>query len=230
MAGAETHWLFTTKRDGDFAIGGDPARLAEVRHAAAPHPWVWLRQVHGNVVHVVDHGNADAVRGRDGDALVTDAVGLAIAVQTADCTPVLFTSDPDPDGRRVIGAAHAGWRGLVAGVIQATVRAMEELGSAGIRAEIGPCIGVDRYEFGGPELAEVTDVFGRVVVGRTEAGTPALDTLRAAEIACLDAGLLPASIGVGSWACTARDAEAYFSHRARAETGRMAAVIWNHPR
>jgi YfiH family protein len=83
------------------------------------------------------------------DALVTDRSGVTLGVLCADCAPVLL-ADPEAG---VIGAAHAGWRGALAGVIEATVRAMLDLGArpAGIRAAIGPCIAQPSYEVG-PEL------------------------------------------------------------------------------
>lgn len=83
------------------------------------------------------------------DAIVTRTPGLAIAVLAADCAPILFA---DPDAR-VIGAAHAGWRGALGGILEATVKAMEDLGARRqrIRAALGPCIGPDAYEIG-PEF------------------------------------------------------------------------------
>lgn len=85
------------------------------------------------------------------DGIVTRTPGLAIAVLAADCAPILFA---DPEAR-VIGAAHAGWRGALAGVLEATIRAMEDLGATRgrIRAALGPCIGPDAYEVG-PEFEQ----------------------------------------------------------------------------
>ncbi len=86
---------------------------------------------------------------KKGDALVTSVKGLALGVSTADCAPVLFADTND----NVVGAAHAGWRGALGGVLEATVDAMIDLGARAdnIRAAVGPCIGVESYEVG-PEF------------------------------------------------------------------------------
>jgi purine-nucleoside/S-methyl-5'-thioadenosine phosphorylase / adenosine deaminase len=100
-------------------------------------------QVHGTEVVYADAPWAPGA-GPRADAMVTDRPGLALGVITADCAPILFL---DPDAG-IAGAAHAGWRGAVAGVIEATVTAMIRLGarSARITAAVGPCIGPDSYE------------------------------------------------------------------------------------
>src|SRR5690606_28534580 len=144
--------------------GDDPAAVAANRAAlvacaslpSAPH---WLRQVHGTGVLVVDRalpaGDATAERARmaaepEADAAVTAAQGVVLAVLTADCLPVVFASR---DGRRV-GAAHAGWRGLAAGVLENTVAAMAAPPET-LLAWLGPAAGPLAYEVG----AEVRDAF-----------------------------------------------------------------------
>jgi hypothetical protein len=129
----------------------DPARVRENRARAAyaigrmPESLVGLTQVHGVAVATVIEPWATG-QGPRADAAVTCRPGVTLGIVTADCAPVLFV---DPTAR-VIGAAHAGWRGAVAGVLEATVAAMVELGAArgGIRAAIGPCIGPRSYEIG----------------------------------------------------------------------------------
>jgi len=105
-------------------------------------------QVHSATVITVDEGADPDVR-READAFVTSQPGIALGVLAADCAPVLFASPADG----VIGAAHAGWRGALGGVCEATVDAMIELGARAdnIRAAVGPCIGVTSYEVG-PEF------------------------------------------------------------------------------
>ncbi len=105
-------------------------------------------QVHSPDVLVVEKEWRDSQRPK-ADALVTTRPGLAIAISTADCVPVLFA---DPQAR-VIGAAHAGWRGAIGGVLQATLKQMCALGAKAerISAAIGPCIGAASYEVG-PEF------------------------------------------------------------------------------
>ncbi|PHI96882.1 hypothetical protein BG621_04025 [Parasaccharibacter apium] len=107
-----------------------------------------LQQVHGAEV-VTLRGSEDVPSFSygalpEGDGLVTDCPTIALGIATADCAPVLFASH---DGR-VVGAAHAGWRGAVAGVLEATVQQMRALGAEGIRAVIGPCIASASYEVG----------------------------------------------------------------------------------
>ncbi len=120
------------------AAGADPARL------------VSLYQVHGAGVVTVHEPWPDSERPR-ADAMVTRTPGVALGVVTADCAPVLLADR----AAGVIGAAHAGWRGAVAGVLEATVDAMEALGAerGRIVATIGPCIGARSYEVG-PDLRD----------------------------------------------------------------------------
>ena len=105
-------------------------------------------QIHSATVVTVDEG-ADPDARREADAFVTSQSGIALGVLSADCAPVLFASPADG----VIGAAHAGWRGALDGVCEATVDAMIELGARAdnIRAAVGPCIGAVSYEVG-PEF------------------------------------------------------------------------------
>ena len=108
-------------------------------------------QEHGTEVAIADR-NWDPANAPHADAMVTDQPGIAIGILTADCVPVLFTGQA-PDGRKIVGAAHSGWRGAVSGILDSTVAAMENLGATRdtIRAAIGPCIGVKSYEVG-PEF------------------------------------------------------------------------------
>jgi polyphenol oxidase len=124
----------------------DPAAVAEnrdrVRTALGAETLISLSQVHSAIVHVAPLWEAR----QEGDAMVTATPGIALGILTADCAPVLFA---DPKAR-VIGAAHAGWKGAHAGVLEATLEAMEKLGAsrAGIAATIGPCISQQDYEVG----------------------------------------------------------------------------------
>jgi YfiH family protein len=120
------------------SLGADPARL------------LGLTQVHG--IDVVTATQAwEPGQGEKADAVVTDRPDLALGIITADCAPVLFA---DSTGA-IVGAAHAGWRGAVAGVLEATLAAMAALGAAAphITAAIGPCIAQDSYEVG-PDLRD----------------------------------------------------------------------------
>lgn len=108
-------------------------------------------QVHGTDVAIADR-TWDPTDPPKADAMVTDRPGIAIGILTADCVPVLFAGHA-PDGRKVVGGAHAGWRGAITGVLDSTVEAMENLGATRdtIRAAVGPCIGAKSYEVG-PEF------------------------------------------------------------------------------
>jgi hypothetical protein len=128
----------------------DPEAVREnrARALAALEPrarLVTLAQIHSGTVHVVD-ADWDFAARREGDGLVTADPGVALGILTADCTPVLFADAK----ARVIGAAHAGWKGAVGGVLEATIAAMEKLGVARARlvAAIGPTISQANYEVG----------------------------------------------------------------------------------
>ena len=131
-------------RDHAGHVAENRARMAAAL-AVEPHRFLTAYQTHSPDVVVAETPWSSQARPR-GDAIVTRTAGLAIGVSTADCGPVLFA---DSDAR-VIGAAHAGWRGALSGVIEATIAAMERLGAARgrIRAALGPMIRQDNYEVG----------------------------------------------------------------------------------
>ena len=125
----------------------DPDAVAQNRHRVAQAlgpdvQLVSLSQVHSATVHLVPFWEGRP----EGDAMVTKTPGLALGILTADCAPVLFADAQ----ARVIGAAHAGWKGAIGGVLEATVAAMEALGARKerIKAAIGPCISQAHYEVG----------------------------------------------------------------------------------
>ena len=128
--------------DNRAAVLENRARAARAI-GAEPERMLGLTQVHGAaVVHAATAWPVG--QGPRADAMVTDRPGIALGVITADCAPVLLC---DADAG-VVGAAHAGWRGALAGVLEATVAAMQALGASRIAAAIGPCIGQDSYEVG----------------------------------------------------------------------------------
>ena len=213
--GTTTNVVMTNRRHGDLAVSADPDALDQRRRAVVDAPWVWLRQVHGAHVVVADAPGGGA--GTDGDAIVTTAVEAPIAVGVADCAPVLLTADG------VIGVAHAGWRGLVAGVVEATVETMRDLGARDIAAVLGACIRPEAYEFGRDDLDVVADRLGPSVRGTTTAGTPGLD-VPAAVRAVLDGAGVPLVATIGG--CTAAQADLRWSHRARGDRERQAMVAW----
>lgn len=132
-------------------VGDDPLQVANRRQrleVAVGVPIQWLNQVHGCTVHHA-HGAAEAP---PADASIALNASLALAIMTADCLPVLFAAYSD-NGRDAlgVGAAHAGWRGLHGGVLQATANELARacrVGTANVRAWLGPAIGPDSFEVG----------------------------------------------------------------------------------
>ena len=197
-------------------VGDDPhavARNRELLRAHLPSEPVWLEQVHGTHVQNAAHGAARA------DAAYTDQRGVVCVVMTADCLPVLFC---DRDAT-VVAAAHAGWRGLAAGVLEATLDAMAAR-REDIFAWLGPAIGPQSFEVG----AEVRAAF----VGADQNSESAFERRGEKWLADLYtlARLRLHQAGVaeiyGGGECTLRDRERFFSFRRDGETGRMASLIW----
>ena len=209
----------TTRLDGDLAVDGPVDELSARRAGIVARPWVWLRQVHGREVVVVADGDDPSVlAGTPADAVVTTRADIALAVHGADCSIVGLWS---PEG--VIGAAHAGWRGLEADVMGAVAAEMRARGASTIAAIAGPCIGPECYEFGPSELERLAERLGPEVWGTTSWGTPALDLPVALAASMRQADIVLLS---PPWVCTACSEATQWSHRARAETGRQALLVW----
>lgn len=211
LDGASVRW--TGRSEGDLGVTAGRG-LGARRRVVQPGTWAWLRQVHGATVHVVDRPGG--VRGADGDALVTATPGVILAVFSADCAPVALGS---PEG--VAAAAHAGWRGLEAGVLEATVAVMRDLGATSISAALGPCIRPGCYEFGERDLDRLERVLGPGVSARTAGGRPALDLPAAVALALGRAG---AELVADHGGCTACG-PGWFSHRGGVDQGRQATVV-----
>jgi hypothetical protein len=154
--------------------------------------------------------------GAEADAAVTAVPGCVVAIQVADCVPVALVASA------AVGVVHAGWRGLVAGVVPNAVAAMRTVGADAIEAVIGPCIESACYEFGADDLHRVADVLGDEVRGSTRSGSPALD-LRAAVHASLR--LAGVERTTDHDVCTACS-PVHWSHRARGDRERQAVVAW----
>lgn len=186
------------------ALGGDP---------------LWLEQVHGT--RVVD---AAACPSGDptvqADASLAREPGVVCAVMTADCLPVLFCDD----AASVVAAAHAGWRGLLAGVLEATVAAMAVPANT-LQAYLGPAIGPRAFEVGD----EVRSAFVAADLAMAAAFVPLRPGKWLADLYQL-ARLRLAAQGVvriyGGDCCTYSDASRFFSYRRDGQTGRMASMIW----
>ncbi len=229
-------------------VGDDPAAVAENRRAlqlavGLPQTPEWLTQVHGTQIRDLDVGvdareGADPVAVGPADGAVARSQGTVCAILTADCLPVIFTSEA---GDRV-GAAHAGWRGLAFGVLEATVAALGCTPGT-LLAWLGPAIGPCEFEVG----AEVRDAFLRAPGAGAADDAAFVPSTRAVNARGGDArGMgVPsryladlyalarcrlARLGVrrvyGGGECTFTAADRYFSHRRDGLTGRQATLIW----
>jgi YfiH family protein len=207
--------LATHVGDAPAAVAANRARLlSSVPLPAEPR---WLEQVHG--IAAVDLDRAGAAL-PPADAVVTGRAGVVCAVLTADCLPVLLC---DRAGTRV-GVAHAGWRGLLHGVLPSAVAALGA-DPADVLAWLGPAIGARAYEVG----AEVRDAFLAADAGAAAHFAPnahgrwQADLYGLARASLRGAGVRAVS---GGGFCTFTESERFFSHRREAPCGRMATLIW----
>lgn len=206
-------------------VGDEPARVAANRArllARVPRNPTWLDQVHGTTV--LELTQTPITQAPQADAVFTGEPNVVCAIMTADCLPVLLS---DRLGR-VVGAAHAGWRGLAAGVLEALVRKMTDKvtgQAADLMAWLGPAIGPMAFEVG-------VDVLQAFVSSDTENQrffTPVATEKWFADLPGLAARQLRA-LGVMditfSQCCTYTEADRFYSYRRAPVTGRMASMIW----
>jgi YfiH family protein len=213
------------------AVAANRARLLKL---AGVSEAAWLEQIHGAVIVRAEdvlaqaHANGTPTRA---DASVTDRPGTVCVAMVADCMPVLFCDEAG----RAVGAAHAGWRGLAAGIVEQTAQRVAELAgveAGALHAYLGPSIGPDAFEVG----ADVRDAFMNGVgaaqrdatanafvehprnPGKYLADLPALARLRLQRLGVTRI--------VGGDLCTVTQRERFYSYRRDRETGRMAALIW----
>lgn len=230
-APSNVHALVTTRNGGVSSgpwaslnlathVGDDIAHVMANRawlHAQAhlPNEPAWLEQVHGTDCVIAEN----AVPNCTADASVSFAAEHVCAVLTADCLPVLFCTR---DGKAV-AAAHAGWRGLLAGVLENTARSMRAL-PADILVWLGPAIGPQRFEVGGEVRAAFVahdPVTGAAFAPHGEKWLADIYALARRRLQ----GLGITEIHGGDF-CTVTDAERFFSYRRDGVTGRMASLIW----
>jgi len=210
--------------------GDDPVAVAcnreRLARAIGAMP-LWLEQVHGTDVHAVVAGaHTDLPQAHEprADAAVTNVPGVALAVLTADCLPVILS---DARGE-VVGVAHAGWRGLADGVLERAVEALRALAGDDTRvcAWLGPSIGPDAFEVGDEVRARFCDLDARAATafatgerdGKWFADLPALARLRLAGVGVHRVA--------GADRCTVRDATNFYSYRRDGRCGRMATLVW----
>ena len=203
-APARVQALMTTREDGDVSTPEAERRL----HAWVPSGPRWLRQVHGTTA--ILHPRARP----EGDAAVARMPGVVCAVMAADCMPVLFA---DEEGT-VVGAAHAGWRGLAAGVLESTIEAMR-VPQNRLFAWLGPAIGPRVYEVGDEVRAAFRGY--ESAFSPTRPGHWLLDLYAVAREKLKHVKHLS-----GGGYCTYSDRESFFSYRRDRGSQRMAALIW----
>lgn len=206
---------------GDMAppapdAGEDATGVEERWRSVVDRPAAWLRQVHGDRVVVVGD-DVSGVAGLEADGAVTQSDRVALVAFTADCAPVALLS---PDGP--VGIVHAGWRGLVAGVVGNGVDALRRLGATDVVAVVGPCIEARCYEFGGDDLDAVARRWGDGVRATTDDGRPALDLVAGVSAALQEAG---ASLLASPSTCT-RCSPTHWSHRRDGDRRRQATFVW----
>ena len=238
VGGQIAEWVFTDRMQGASAspydqanlgrhVGDDPASVDENRRLLArtldlsDHTHlVTMEQVHGSDVAVIDRARGEVEAPPRADGLITDTAGVALVTQVADCVPVVLATD---DGW--IAAVHSGWRGVVAGVVDATIAQLRQHGSTGrIHAWIGPAICPGCYEVGEDVRAEVT-ASAPAAFATTRWDTPAVDVVAAVaeQLAHHDSDveIIPG--------CTFEDPR-LFSYRRDGVTGRQAgAIVLRHP-
>jgi polyphenol oxidase len=209
-------------------VGDAPGAVRENRRRACAHMELpdepaWIEQVHGSEVLELDSlpaGAAGSARLPAADAVVARHAGRVCVIQVADCLPVLFAAR---DGSAV-AAAHAGWRGLAAGVLEATVRRLGEEPRRLI-AWLGPAIGARHFEVG----AEVRAAFLARDTGAAAAFSANARGRWQCDLAALArrqlAALGMSAVCGGEW-CTYADPARFFSYRRDGQCGRMAALIW----
>jgi polyphenol oxidase len=202
-------------------VGDDAAAVAENRRrlkraAGLPSEPFWLSQVHGIQVANLDSPVAQG----PADASIARGPGRVCAILSADCLPILFASGSGD----TVAAAHAGWRGLAAGVIEATVGAMD-VSPGSLMAWLGPAIGPLNFEVG----TEVRDAFLDADPTATQAFRPNTRGRFMADLGMLARQRLQ-SLGLtriyGGGECTFARADRYFSHRRDGSSGRQATLIW----
>lgn len=206
--------LNVAEHTGDAAAAVAENRRRLRRYLDLPAEPAWLQQVHGTKAVLAGAGEACA------DAAWSDKPGQVCVVMSADCLPVLFC---DAAGS-VVAAAHAGWRGLLGGVLEETVAAMRRPPHH-LLAWLGPAIGPEAFEVG----AEVRAQFVAVDAAAAQCFRPSPQGRWLADLYALARQRLQ-GVGVeaiyGGEFCTVRQAELFFSYRREGRTGRMASLIW----
>ena len=207
--------LSTDSLDGNLSISQPAEQLHQTQRRIIDAPWSYLKQVHGGKVFRIKNSGDHQVE--EGDGMITTTSGIPMAIQVADCAPIALICETS-----VIGIIHAGWRGLLAGIVENACTEMRKLGGYPTIAVVGPCIYPEHYEFGSGELKHMTREFGPTVESETKEGTPALDIPETAKIALRRSNVLD-TLFIGG--CTA-SSEKHWSHRVGGNIERQAMIAW----
>ena len=221
---------FSSLNLGDH-VGDDPRTVQANRtilRVQLPSDPIWLKQVHGTFVSTPMNRRLLSEHVIEADAAVTNQANEVLVVMTADCLPILFSNQTGD----VVGVAHAGWRGLCAGILENTVAEMLKLGT-GISANklmawMGPAIGPEAFEVGGDVYAAFLNA-GVAFPANAFAAIPSRPGKYFANLYTLAQSRLSA-LGIeqiyGGNFCTVTDQKRFFSHRRDAVSGRFASLIW----
>lgn len=213
------------------AVGDDAEAVAEnhLRFAAdvgyAPARLYEVHQVHGRAVETVDATVLPATyRAREADALVSCTPGCAVGIRVADCVPILL-ADPKSGA---VSAVHAGWRGMVDGVVEAAVATLAQRAAtprSALVAAVFPCIGAEAFEVGDDVAEAIVRAVASPTVRRDDAGRARIDLALAARLQLARAGLVASAIDHVA-GCTFTEPQRFFSHRRdHGRTGRHLAAI-----
>ncbi len=200
-------------------VGDDANCVRENRHRiktmlALPAEPVWLEQTHSNLV--INAGQATTLQ--QADASYTNAAGVVCAVMTADCLPLLICST---DGKK-IAAIHAGWKGLLAGIVSNTLAA---LATTDVLVWLGPAIGADCFEVGAEVRTAFVEKFAPFTAGFTQTSEHKY-LANIYQLARIELAARGVEAVYGGDFCTFTDTERFYSYRRDAQTGRMATLIW----
>lgn len=225
---------FTTRQGGlgarsnGIKLTDDWEALAEA-FGVNPERLVTTNQVHGENIVRVDDRNFKKTKTVQADAMITNALDLAIGVETADCVPVLLFDPLTP----AVGAVHAGWRSTVKRIVQKTVKKMQdEFGSNPARmiAAIGPTIGPECYEVDEPVMRPIRETFSlwKEVASTRGSDKWSLDLVKLNKLELVQVGLSEKNVN-SLGLCTSCRRDLFYSFRAEGRTGRMLSVIMIKP-